>query len=80
LFGSILRDDFGPDSDVDVLVDPEPGHMRSIGDRVAVEIDLAKLFGHRIDLVKRALIEGSTNEIRKRSILGTARVIFEAPQ
>jgi predicted nucleotidyltransferase len=78
LFGSILRDDFGPDSDVDVLVDPAPGHIRTLAERVAAENDLTRLFGRRVDFVKRALIEASPNEIRKRSILGTAKVIYEA--
>lgn len=79
LFGSILRDDFGPDSDVDVLVDPEPGRMHTLAERVAAEDALAKLFNRTIDLVKRHVIESSTNEIRKRSILSTAKVIYEAP-
>lgn len=78
LFGSILRDDFGPDSDVDVLVDPEPGCLRTLTERAAAEDALAKLFGRPIDFVKRHVIEASSNEIRKRSILSTARVIYEA--
>jgi predicted nucleotidyltransferase len=78
LFGSILRDDFGPDSDVDVLVDPVPGHLCTLEARVAAEEDLTRLFGRRIDLVKRAVIEQSPNEIRKRAILDTARVVYEA--
>lgn len=78
LFGSILRDDFGPDSDVDILIDPEPGYLRTLAERVAVEDALAKLFNRTIDLVKRHVIESSANEIRKRSILSTAKVIYEA--
>ena len=78
LFGSILRDDFGPDSDVDVLVDPEPGCLRTLAERAAAEDALSKLFGRPIDFVKRHVIEASSNEIRKRAILSTARVIYEA--
>jgi predicted nucleotidyltransferase len=78
LFGSILRDDFGPDSDVDVLVDPEPGYLRTLTARSAAEDALSKLFGRPIDFVKRHVIEASSNEIRKRAILSTARVIYEA--
>jgi predicted nucleotidyltransferase len=78
LFGSVLRDDFGPDSDVDVLIDPEPGYLRTLAARVAAEDALSKLFGRPIDFVKRHVIEASSNEIRKRAILSTARVIYEA--
>jgi hypothetical protein len=79
LFGSILRDDFGPDSDVDVLVDPEPGYLRTLAERAAAEDALAKLFGRPIDFVKRHVLEASSNEIRKRTILNSAKVIYEAP-
>lgn len=49
LFGSILRDDFGPDSDVDVLVEFEPGVV--IGwNVVSIEEELAKLIGWKVDL------------------------------
>lgn len=78
LFGSILRDDFGPDSDVDVLVDPVPGCLRTLDARMAAQEDLSRLFGQRIDFVKRSVIEESSNEIRRRSILDNARVIYEA--
>ena len=49
LFGSVLRDDFGPDSDVDVLVEFEPGTR--VGLRFfALEQELAELLGHKVDL------------------------------
>lgn len=52
LFGSILRDDFRPDSDVDVLVEFEPGHHIGFFGLYDVEQELSKLFGgRRIDLV-----------------------------
>jgi len=49
LFGSVLRDDFGPDSDVDVLVEFEPGHTPGFG-FVALERELSQLLGRRVDL------------------------------
>jgi uncharacterized protein len=53
LFGSVLRDDFGPESDVDVLVDYEPGHAPG-WEVVDIEDELGQLFGGRkIDLVNR---------------------------
>lgn len=78
LFGSILRDDFGPDSDVDVLIDPVAGCLRTLDERVAVQEDLEKLFGRHVDLVKRSVITQSSNEIRRRTILETAKVVYEA--
>ena len=52
LFGSVLRDDFQPDSDVDVLVEFEPGHHIGFFGLYEVEQELSKLLGgHRVDLV-----------------------------
>lgn len=78
LFGSILRDDFGPESDVDVLVDPEPGHLTTLKEYNETLEDLIDLFGRRVDLLKRSVVERSLNETRKRSILDSAQVIYEA--
>src|SRR5437870_835037 len=51
LFGSVLRDDFGPDSDVDVLVEFESGHVPGLA-FIRLEQELSKLLGgRRVDLV-----------------------------
>jgi predicted nucleotidyltransferase len=51
LFGSVLRDDFGPDSDVDVLVEFQPGHVPGLS-FVSMERELSALLqGRRVDLV-----------------------------
>ena len=50
LFGSILRDDFRPDSDVDVLVEFEPGHTVGYITLAGLEIDLSKMIGRKVDL------------------------------
>jgi uncharacterized protein len=51
LFGSVLRDDFRPDSDVDVLVEFQPGHVPGL-DFVAIERELSGLLqGRRVDMV-----------------------------
>lgn len=78
LFGSVLRDDFGPDSDVDVLVDPEPGHLVRIGEITEARADLAKFFGRSVDMLNRFVVERGTNPIRRRAILESAKVIYEA--
>ena len=51
LFGSVLRDDFGPDSDVDVLVEFEPDASVGLFDISRMELELSPLFGNRkVDL------------------------------
>ena len=49
LFGSILRSDFGPESDVDVLVEFEPGHIPGFG-FIGLQDELSRLFGRKVDL------------------------------
>ncbi|MFM8879960.1 MAG: nucleotidyltransferase family protein [Verrucomicrobiota bacterium] len=50
LFGSILRDDFGPESDVDFLVEFEPGMTPGLIDIAGMEIELSELIGRKADL------------------------------
>ena len=50
LFGSILRDDFGPESDIDVLVVFEPGQVPSLLGLAGIELELTELFGRKADL------------------------------
>jgi len=50
LFGSVLRDDFGPESDVDVLVEFEPGHRIGLIKMAGIEIEFSRLFGRKVDL------------------------------
>lgn len=78
LFGSVLRDDFSPDSDVDVLVrfasEPTPG----LFGLVRMEDELAGLFGRPVDLLTRDAIEHSRNYIRRRAILDSLQVVYAA--
>lgn len=71
LFGSVLRDDFGPDNDIDVLVSFAPGVRHSLFDLVHMEDELRAIFGRHVDLVTRRAIERSTNEWRRNAILGS---------
>ena len=73
LFGSILRDDFGPDSDVDVLVEFEPG-ARIGWDFITIQDELADLFGRRADL----LTPGSIRPAYRDEILGSAEDVYVA--
>jgi len=73
LFGSVLRDDFRPDSDVDVLVVFEEEAPWSLWDLVEMRDELRAMFGREVDVVeKRAL----RNPFRKHHILGTHEVIY----
>lgn len=78
LFGSVLRDDFRPDSDVDVLVTFAPDSRVSLFDLVRMEDELKSLFGRDVDLVERAAIEKSENYIRRKSILSNTQVVYAA--
>lgn len=75
LFGSVLRDDFRPDSDVDVLVTFHDGAPWTVWDWADMKEELRAIFGRNVDLVeKRAL----RNPYRRRAILAEHRVIYAA--
>jgi hypothetical protein len=78
LFGSVVRPDFRPDSDVDVLVTFVPDAQWSLLDHVTMEDELRLIFGRKVDLVSRRAIERSANWIRRRSILGAAESVYVA--
>jgi len=78
VFGSALRDDFRPDSDVDVLVTFAPDGRHSLFDLVEMENELSAMFGRKVDFVEKGAIERSENYIRRRSILSTAKVVYAA--
>lgn len=78
LFGSVLRDDFGPDSDIDVLVTFAPGVRRTLESMMAMEAEIEAIFGRRVDFVVRKTIERSRNYLRRRAILESARTVYVA--
>lgn len=78
LFGSALRDDFRPDSDVDVLVEFAPSAKRTLFHLMEMQDELEALFGRKVDLLTRRGVEQSRNPLRKRAILSTARVLYAA--
>lgn len=69
VFGSALRDDFGPRSDIDVLVTFAPDTKRTLADLLRMEEELHALFGRRVDLVQRRLVERSENYILREHVL-----------
>lgn len=74
LFGSVLRDDFGPSSDVDMLVEFEAGYSPG-WDIVDIELEFSELFGGRkIDMVNPKFL----NRHLKKRVLGDAVLQYEA--
>ena len=78
LFGSVLREDFRPESDIDVLVTFSPEARSSVFDLIRMKGELEQLFGRNVDLVDRRVIEQSENYLRRRSILDSAEVLYES--
>ena len=75
IFGSALRDDFNPDSDLDFLVSFEPGVSLDIDRLLDIKEELERRFGRPVDLVER---EALKNPWRKYEILRTREVIYAA--
>jgi uncharacterized protein len=78
LFGSALRDDFRPDSDVDVLVVFAPGSAWGFRELLQMEEELAGIFGRNVDLVEKRLVEQNRNYIIRRHILRSAEPVYVA--
>jgi hypothetical protein len=77
-FGSILREDFGPESDVDVLVSFAPDADWSLFDHMEMEEELSAILGRNVDLVSRRAIERSRNWLRRKAILESAEPLYVA--
>lgn len=78
LFGSVLRDDFRPDSDIDVLVTFESHAPWTLFDFVRMQDELSAILRRKVDLVERQAIEQSKNPHRRRAILESAQVLYVA--
>ena len=68
LFGSVLRDDFRPDSDVDVLVTYEPSHHLTLSHLLSMQEEIEQLFHRSVDLVEKKLLK---NPYRRSNAAGT---------
>ncbi len=75
LFGSVLREDFRPDSDVDVLVTFSKDAQISLFDLVQMQLDLEKIFHRPVDVIEKDALE---NPFRKQEILKTAQGVYAA--
>jgi predicted nucleotidyltransferase len=75
LFGSVLREDFSPESDVDVLVTFDQKAPWSLWDLIAMREELEGMLGRKVDLVEKDAIR---NPFRRREILRTHQVVYAA--
>jgi hypothetical protein len=73
LFGSVLRDDFNPDSDIDVLVTFNPEAKWSLWDFPQMQDELKAIFGREVDIVEKDALK---NPFRRHSILTTRQVVY----
>lgn len=78
LFGSVLRDDFRPDSDVDVLVTFSPDAHWRFYDLLHMQDELKEVFGREVDLGEKRLVESSENYIRRKHILSNLETVYVA--
>jgi uncharacterized protein len=78
LFGSVLRKDFRPDSDVDFLVTFKEEARWSFFEMIDMQDELKEILGREVDLVERRAVERSENYIRRRHIMQSLEPIYVA--
>ncbi len=76
IFGSVLRDDFNPDSDVDILIDFLPGARITLFKYQQLREELEALFNRKVDLVSKTELIACTNRYRKSGILSNTRLLY----
>jgi predicted nucleotidyltransferase len=79
VFGSILRDDFRADSDVDFLAEFAPGAKRGFISEFEMEEELENIVGRKVDLLDSKLLSKSQNPYKKSLIFGSAEELIHAP-
>ena len=75
-FGSVMRDDFGPDSDIDILVTFGPDSKVTLFDMVDIRDEFAELFGRKVDLLTHRAVRESRNPYRQKAILESAEDVY----
>lgn len=76
LFGSVLTDEFRPDSDVDVMITFAPEARWRMSHWFEMQDELEQIFGRDVDLVTRPDVERMENYIRRRAILSGASRVY----
>ncbi|HZK80682.1 MAG TPA: nucleotidyltransferase domain-containing protein [Humisphaera sp.] len=75
LFGSVLREDFGPESDIDVMLKFKPGYGFTFENTPEIQDDLGSIFGRPIDVIEKGRIR---NPFRRHAIMNSYRVVYAA--
>lgn len=78
LFGSVLRDDFRPESDIDILVTFSPSAKRGLTETLQMRDELQVVFERQVDLIVKSAIKRSENWLRRQNILESAKTIYAA--
>jgi hypothetical protein len=78
LFGSVLRDDFRPNSDIDVLISFAPNARKGLLTLAQIKHELEDLLGRNVDILTKKSIQQSHNPARSRNILNSAQVLYVA--
>lgn len=76
-FGSVLRDDFRPDSDVDVMLAFNPNAHWSLFDIVDMKLELEEIFKRNVDILEEGTVR---NPIKRRCIYENIEVVYESPR
>jgi uncharacterized protein len=76
LFGSLLREDFHSQSDIDILIAFQPESDWGLLEHLQMQQELQDLLGRDVDLVSKRAIERSSNWIRRQEVLSTAQPIY----
>jgi predicted nucleotidyltransferase len=76
LFGSVLRDDFKPTSDIDVLITFAPHARKGLLTLARIKHELEELLGREVDILTKKSIEQSHNKGRSHNILQSAQVLY----
>ena len=76
VFGSVLRSDFRPESDIDVLVTFAPKAKRGLTETLQMQDELTAMFHREVDFIVKTALEKSQNWLRRQTILDSAQVIY----
>ena len=74
----MLREDFRPDSDVDILVEFEREAHPGLFNLARMQFELEEILGRTVDLIERSAIENSRNYLRRKAILNSTEILYAA--
>ncbi len=80
LFGSIVRGEFGPDSDIDILIDFEDDAHWGLFEHIQMQRELEEVLGRKVDLISKRAVMNSSNRVLRREIERSAQVIFSSSE